>query len=127
MFSIDQLVAHLVGDYILQSHWMATNKTKNSLAAAIHCLFYVLPFLLLSSSIVALSVITLTHFVVDRWRLARYVVYLKNLLAPKWDSWNDCRSTGYHKDVPDWLSVWLLIITDNVIHIIINGLALFYL
>jgi hypothetical protein len=25
MFTADQIVAHLVGDYILQSHWMATD------------------------------------------------------------------------------------------------------
>lgn len=31
MFTADQFVAHLVGDYILQSHWMATEKTKRFL------------------------------------------------------------------------------------------------
>ena len=30
MFTADQLVAHAVGDYILQSHWMATEKTKGN-------------------------------------------------------------------------------------------------
>ncbi len=35
-------------------------------------------------------------------------------------------TTGYPEDTPDWLSVWLLIITDNTLHIIINGLAIYY-
>lgn len=33
MFTIEQLVAHGVGDYLLQSHWMAQYKTKSSWAA----------------------------------------------------------------------------------------------
>ena len=36
LFTADQIVAHLVGDYLLQSHWMATEKTRNGLAAATH-------------------------------------------------------------------------------------------
>ncbi len=31
------------------------------------------------------------------------------------------------KERPDWLTVWLLIAGDNLIHIIVNGLALRYL
>ena len=44
----DQLV-HSIGDYVLQSDWMATNKTKNSFAAFIHALVYSLPFLIFRS------------------------------------------------------------------------------
>ena len=33
-----QLVAHAVGDYVLQSDWAATEKTKRSLAALVHVL-----------------------------------------------------------------------------------------
>ena len=50
MFTADQLIAHAVGDYILQSDWMALEKTKRSLAAAVHALTYTLPFLFLTSS-----------------------------------------------------------------------------
>lgn len=118
LFTADQIVAHLVGDYILQSHWMATEKTKRSLAAAIHAGLYTLPFLMLTQSIAALAIICGTHFLIDRYRLARFVVWAKN----------GCRGpitgTGYPDDVPAWLSVWLLIIADNTLHIVINGLAL---
>jgi hypothetical protein len=31
MITADQLLAHLVGDYVLQSHWMATQKVKKSI------------------------------------------------------------------------------------------------
>lgn len=119
----------MVGDYLLQSHWMATEKTRRTIVALIHASIYGLPFLLLEPSTLAYAVIVGTHFLIDRWQLARFVVHAKNLLSPidDWDSWKDCSRTGYHKDVPAWLSVWLLIIADNILHVLINGLALRYL
>lgn len=108
---------------------MANKKTKRSFAAMCHALSYGLPFLCFRPSLAAMAVIVLTHFVIDRWRLARYVVWAKNQLAPReWrSSWSDCSATGYHKDRPLWLSVWLLIAADNILHVLCNGLALKYL
>ena len=124
-----QLILHLIGDYLLQSDWMALNKTKCSKAAAAHAITYSLPFLILCPSVEAFSVICITHFFIDRFRLARYVVFAKSRLAPKsyWHDWEDCKETGYHKEVPQWLSLWLLVACDNTIHLLINFLALEYL
>lgn len=83
MFTAGQLVAHAVGDYLLQSHWMATEKTRRTVAAVAHVTTYVLPFLFLTRDWRALAFIAVTHFVIDRWRLARYVVWAKNFLAPR--------------------------------------------
>jgi hypothetical protein len=117
----DQILAHLVGDYILQSHWMATEKTKQSFAATLHALTYTVPFLFLTKNPQALAFICLTHFVIDRFRLARWVVWFKNGHGfPH----GKITATGYPDDVPPWLSVWLLIIADNVLHLICNGIAL---
>ena len=148
IFTADQIVAHLVGDYILQSHWMATEKGKQHFAAALHAICYTLPFLLITQSIAALAVICGTHFVIDRWRLARFVVWLKNgpLTYTSWSvpaqyvdtkrpipgvyedrgswSWRPLTSTGYLDDTPPFLAVWLLIIADNTLHLICNGLAI---
>lgn len=126
MITADQLVAHAVGDYILQSDWMANEKTKQNTAAAAHAFTYTLPFLFLTTSPEALAVICGTHFLIDRWRLARYVVWLKNWLGPN-RPWSECTATGYPADRPAWLTVWLLIIADNVMHVLINGLALRFL
>lgn len=128
----DQFLAHLVGDYLLQSHWMATEKTKRSLAAAVHAITYTLPFLFLTRSPLALAAICGTHFVIDRYRLARWVVSLKNgYLFENQDVPGHlvmrATATGYRDDVPPWLAVWLLIIADNTLHIICNGLALRFL
>ena len=124
----DQFLAHAVGDYLLQSHWMATEKVRNSLAAGIHALTYALPFAcFFRASPAALAVIVGTHFAIDRWRLARYVVWAKNWIGYDNRPWAECQKTGYPDDVPPWLSVWLLIIADNVLHVSINAAALRWL
>ena len=138
MITADQILCHLVGDYLLQSDWQALEKVKKSTACLIHAIFYTLPFLFLTHSWKSLLIIAGTHFIIDRWRLARYVCWVKNYLAPKWIPgpfpnepqrlrnypWSECSVTGYHKDRPVWLAVWLLIIADNTMHLICNGLAL---
>lgn len=122
-----QLLLHLIGDYITQTDWMAKNKTNSHIAAGVHALVYSLPFLLLNPSLVAFSVILVTHFLIDRYRLARFVCYFKNKITNLSLKWSDCSSTGYHKDRPPWLSVWLLIVADNTLHLVINFLSLTYL
>jgi hypothetical protein len=129
MITADQLIAHAVGDYLLQSDWMANNKTKALSVALVHALAYSLPFLFFRPSFDAFMVILVTHAAIDRWRLARFVVWAKNQVAPAYfrHRWADCNTTGYPKGRPDWLAVWLLIIADNVLHVLINGAALRFL
>jgi hypothetical protein len=154
-----QLLCHLFGDYILQSDWMAQNKTKAHWPAFVHALIYSLLFLPLCWNHgfhgLAWNVIFLTHFLIDRYRLARYVVWAKNWMGPKniWfcnygchragtDDYNpgkcgSCRKvrnvplsecpTGYPPTVPPWMAVWLLILADNTLHLSLNYLALRYL
>jgi hypothetical protein len=140
---MEQLICHLIGDYILQSDWMANNKTNKTVACLAHCLTYTLPFLFLTFSPFALIVIFGTHFLIDRFRLAKYVVFAKNLMSPENPlvqkasengnycddvvlkySWENCKFTGYPVQTPSFLAVWLLIITDNALHLAINFLAL---
>lgn len=127
MFTADQLVAHAVGDYLLQSEWMAREKTRRSFAALVHCLTYVLPFLLLTQNPFTIAIIAGTHFVIDRWHLARYVAWAKNRPWPGSVAWSQCRETGFSPDTPSWLAGWLVIIVDNIMHVVINGLALTYI
>lgn len=120
-----QLILHLIGDYVTQSDWMAQNKTKSTWAAFMHATIYSLPFLLIGSPL-AVLVIWSTHLLIDRFRLARYVAYAKNFIGPRssWKPWSECSATGYHKDSPPWLAVWLMILCDNTMHLTINYLAI---
>ena len=120
-----QLILHLIGDYVTQTDWMAKKKTSSSIAAGTHAIVYSLPFLILKPSILAFSIILVTHFLIDRYRLARFVVFAKNKVTSPSLKWADCSGTGYHKDDPAWLTVWLLIAADNTLHLAINYSALY--
>lgn len=127
---MEQLILHLLGDYVLQSDWMASNKTSAHIPALTHATVYSLPFLLLSPSFAAFAVILGTHFLIDRFRLARFLVFAKEHLAPPTKqppAWIDCAKTGYPSTKPDWLAVWLLIAADNTLHLAINYAALRWL
>lgn len=123
------IVAHLVGDYILQSHWMAQTKTEKWLPAILHGVMYTIPFLLITQSPLALLVIGGSHIIIDHYRLAKHVSFAKNFMAPKshWPTWQDSKGTGFPSNTPPWLAVWLMIITDNTIHILINIGAILWL
>ena len=123
---MEQLILHLIGDYLTQTDWMAKNKTNNLYIAFLHSFIYTLPFLLLSRSIIILSIIFITHGLIDRYRLAKYIIFIKNKVTNLGFKWADCSQTGYHKDNPIWMSVWLMIIADNTLHLTINYIALLY-
>lgn len=108
---------HLVGDYLLQNDWMAAEKTKNSGVALAHASIYSMPFWIVCAS-GWLALIFTTHFLIDRYRLAQYWIRMVNW---KWDGDN----FGYSEDKPKWMSVWLLIIVDNTLHIIFNSTAIY--
>jgi hypothetical protein len=124
MITADQLLAHAVGDYVLQSDWMAINKTRSTVAALAHALMYSLPFLLLSPTLRGLLIIALSHYVIDRWRLARYVCMVRNRLAPPRASRTASQDREDVVDRPPWITSWLVIIVDNTIHVLINGWAM---
>lgn len=123
------LLAHFVGDYVVQSHWMATCKTSNWFPALLHALAYTACYAFVTQSIWALLVIGGTHGIIDRYRLARHVIWLKNHLAPAGVSlpWSECKATGFAPHVPQGLAIALLIVVDNTIHLLINFGALVWL
>jgi len=123
---MEQLILHLLGDFVTQSDWMATNKTKRSWPAFCHALVYSLPFLVIGSP-VAVTVIFVTHFFIDRYRLIRYVIWAKNWLSPQRHPWAECSVTGFHNSMPEWLAVWLMIVSDATIHLICNYCSLRWL
>lgn len=136
-----QLLLHAIGDYLIQNDWMALNKKKSGwngfLACFVHCLTYSLPFYLIADTF-QVSMIFLTHFIIDRWRLVDYFLAIKNNV--KNDYWRplisgfrfietkyDISNFGFSKERPQLITVWLYIITDNIFHLICNYLILSYL
>ena len=89
------LLAHLVGDYVLQNHAMATRKTSSWPWALLHAAFYTLPFLLLTQDWRALAIIGGTHAVIDRYRLARYWVNFWGVGVEGWVIGAIMRARGF--------------------------------
>jgi hypothetical protein len=133
---VSELLCHLFGDYVIQNHWMATNKTRSLFVAAVHALTYTLPFLCITGNPWSLATICGTHVVIDRYRLAGYWCRIWGTGCTGWlwslcgycnsyslGSWDDYREMTW-EDAPDYLRIWLLIIVDNTIHLTINHFAL---
>lgn len=129
MTGLGIILAHLAGDYVIQNEWMACEKTRRWWPAIVHGATYTVPYVFVTQSPWALLVIGGTHVVIDRYRLARHVVWVKNLLAPKTyrHPWRECLATGYHRDRPVWLTTWLMIAADNTLHLAINAGAVMWL
>ena len=137
MLALWIVLAHLVGDYIIQSDWMANEKTKRWWPAIAHGISYTAPYALINLlpdmwgtvSPIALLIIGGTHIVIDRYRLARHIAWFKNQAAPKAfrSNWTDCQATGYTADKPPFMAVWLMIIADNTVHLLINTAAILWI
>lgn len=123
------LLAHLVGDYLIQTSWMSAEKTRRWTPALVHAVTYGVPFILVTRSVLALAIIIGTHAVIDRYRLAKHACWAKNQLAPASFRypWRDGSRTGYPDADPAWMTTWLMILADNTIHLLINVAAVKYL
>jgi hypothetical protein len=129
VITADQLFLHALGDYAIQSHWLAVEKTKRWWPAMIHAVSYTVPFLLITRSWRALFIIGATHAIIDRYRCARWAVWWRNSTLAPW-GWKDLafqHGQPFPDDTPDWLAGWLVIIADNIAHVLINACAIRWL
>lgn len=153
---MEQLLCHVVGDYVLQSDWMAMNKNKRTIPCLVHILIYTSVFLFLTTSWKALLVIGGVHFILDRFPIIiKRLIWMKNHVNPSicYPCYDFCDTTGYYDDsqfntgkyvnegqknyVEDperwgkprlfFITAWLYIITDNFLHLLTNYLAIKYL
>ncbi len=117
-----QLILHLLGDYLFQNDWIATNKTKNTfkgwIACLIHIILYSTPFLLIGS-VNAVICIAITHFLIDKFRIETYIIKLKN--------WNWKSERGFNESVPDNVKFFVSTLNDNSLHLLINYISLLIL
>ena len=95
------IYAHLIGDYIIQSDWMAKGKKTSSFICLIHVITYLIPFLLTELEYWQIILIGIEHFIQDRTNIVVSSMKLtgSGLFAEK-------------------LAPWSIIITDNIYHIL---------
>ena len=65
------IICHLLGDYVLQSDYLASNKGKNWYCLTVHSILYCVPFVVSFGLDWRASVIFIVHMIVDslkaRW------------------------------------------------------------
>jgi len=120
----DQLWAHVLGDYVVQSDWMAMHKRKSLIACGAHAISYGFGFWIIGATLIQLVFIVGTHFVIDHLALARYLCWFKNKIWAwkSYPSFAECDGTGYPNDRDAWMTVWLYI-ADNLCHVTCNAVA----
>ena len=138
---MEQILCHLIGDYWLQNDWMALNKKDRWLPAIIHGLIYTIPFIILTRSWVALLVICITHIIIDHTNVVSKLNQIKNwnfetdecclffpdnYIGRTFKQYNFKLKDGY-TNRPFAIRIWLIIIQDNILHLLINYLALKWL
>jgi len=131
------ILGHLVGDYLLQTEWMARNKVLNTIkgwwACLVHCSVYSIitsffiisfhPSLNFGKIFFSLScLIFLTHFPIDKTSFAK--IWLKKVLGKV----IEYPSPGTYFTTDMYLSYFLYwfvyIVADNTMHLILMVLGI---
>ena len=66
--NIPYVLAHFIGDFLLQNDWMAIGKKRSSLICTVHVFFYMLPFLFVDLNGFQFLLIAIQHWIQDRTR-----------------------------------------------------------
>lgn len=103
------LIGHLVGDFLLQTSWMAKNKASTWIPLLAHVLVYTLVVSLFGIlagglSFTGISVILLGHILLDRKTFVSFwVQHIQRANGPE--------------------QSWLMIVADQIFHIILLAVA----
>ncbi len=96
-------LGHLVGDYLLQTDWMAMNKKQQSLPAAIHCLIWSLSVLFFTGWGWQIGLVLFVfHFIQDRTQII--------------NQWMNRFGQKEFANGP--FAPWSLVIVDNTFHLL---------
>jgi len=115
------LVCHLVGDYLLQTKKMAMYKVRDFIWTNIHAFVYTLPFIFwLRVSPQAAVTIYVTHIIIDRFSLARYLMIAKG--SPPNDVY--VYDDGFKYPIYSGNLFLVYVVTDNTLHLLINYFAI---
>lgn len=137
MIGLGIILAHLIADYVLQNDWMAREKVSRWSAALLHgwvhalvhsvMIVLLIPHSELIPAVFVCVIIGGSHAVIDRFRLAKQLIWVVNQAVPRAErySWREAKgNAGYSAAKPPWMSTWLMIIVDNTLHLTINTLTI---
>lgn len=119
---LKQIFAHMIGDFVLQNQWMASNKYDNYLVALIHGAFYTVPFLILFGFCWQLIPICILHTLIDHYKVPLLWAKFWGIGMDGWLPQRILKSKNNTKEAPDHIKHWLWIILDQIMHLTINYL-----
>ena len=96
------LLAHFLGDFVIQSDWLAVNKKKYWSVALLHVLTYLVPFLFTGLPVWKLGLIGVQHLVQDRTNFVLWFMKVK----------------GSYAFSQPLCGPWSVIVIDNILHIV---------
>lgn len=96
------IYAHLIGDYLLQTDWMASKKKKSWLVCLIHVIFYMLPFFATRLCPAQLAMVAVQHLIQDKTNFVFWFF----------------RHAGKKAFLEPPFAPWSLILLDNILHIL---------
>ncbi|ARF13803.1 DUF3307 domain-containing protein [Sporosarcina ureae] len=108
------LLGHLVGDFLLQNTWMAMNKANKWMPLMTHCLVYTLSIfvaILISGfqvSWLAIVLIYVSHVFLDKRLFVFW--WVRTIMGVKNPEGN-----------------WLMIVTDQIFHLLVLGSIIHFL
>ena len=74
---LNLIFCHLIGDYVLQTDFIAKTKGDNWYHLLVHCFLYIVPFFYVFGITWQLAVILITHIIIDslkaRYKIINYV------------------------------------------------------
>ena len=74
---LNLIFCHLIGDYVLQTDFIAKTKGDNWYHLLVHCFLYIVPFFYVFGITWQLAVILITHIIIDslkaRYKIINYI------------------------------------------------------
>lgn len=71
------IICHLIGDYVLQTDFIAKTKGENLYHLIVHCILYTVPFIFVGVDIHLLCFIFATHLSIDYLKANMHVIDYK--------------------------------------------------
>lgn len=123
------IITHLVGAYLTSSAYIQSKAAGSTTFAALSAVLYMIPFVLfLPGTILSFIAVLLFRFIVLRLSLVDYIVWAKNLMAPRDQRVDRVIKEGVlDMDSAPVTQVLTIHIASIAIHCIFIGIALIVL
>ena len=105
---MNYILAHFIGDFLLQNDWMAVGKKKSSLICSIHVCLYMIPFLFVEITWIQFLLVAAQHWLQDRTSFVAW--YCKTMKSFQLELKHDSLPWGHFVVDQVFHFIWLWIV-----------------